>query len=168
MTKKRASAAMGLALIGAALTACGSEPADAVTGSPAAAAATEEALRALEADATFGRETTQEPGWRPVCAGRPMGLSPEGADPRTVYAWIYCKWVPGERTSITDLPALAAPVAIHLTSPLRYELPADGEDHSKSLAEIFPANLREAAAGGSPEESAAMAELDAAVARAMG
>ncbi|BBH64503.1 hypothetical protein ACTI_11880 [Actinoplanes sp. OR16] len=152
-----------LAVIGTTLAACGSEPADAVVGAPGAAAVTAEAVRALEADPAFGRETTREAGWSPLCVGRPMGLSPD-ADHRTVYAWIHCKWVPAEGTG-TDLPALASPVAIHLTSPLRYELPADGEDYPESVREIFPPNLRETAGGGSPEESAMLAELDARVAQ---
>jgi hypothetical protein len=151
--------AVAVILVGASLAACGGGgPADAVTASPADAA---DAVKALESDLTFAREVTREPGWRPVCVGRPMGISPADEDPRTVYAWIYCKWVPGERASSDGLPALAAPIAIHLTTPLRYELPQDGDDYPKSIAEIFPANLRDAAAGGSPEEASAMRELDA-------
>ncbi|WP_433827055.1 hypothetical protein ACQP2E_33900 [Actinoplanes sp. CA-015351] len=161
--KNRVALAVILAVVGTTVTACGSEPADAVTGSPTAATATEQALRALEADATFGQETTTQAGWRPICVGRPMGLSPEDVDPRTVYAWIQCKWVQESVDNGTQLPAIAAPIAVHLTSPMRYELPQDGDDYPTSIDEIFPPNLREAALGGSPEESAMLAELDAKV-----
>ncbi|MBB2942069.1 hypothetical protein FB565_001782 [Actinoplanes lutulentus] len=163
MTKRWTALIAAIAMIGTTSTACGSEPADAVIGSPDAAAATEQALRALEADATFGQETTQDPGWHPICAGRPMGLSPEDVDPRTVYAWIYCKWVRDGVDDGASLPGIASPVVVHLTSPMRYELPQDGDDYPKSIDEIFPPNLREAALGGSPEESAVLAELDAKV-----
>lgn len=156
-------------------TACDdNSPPNAIVGSPVAAAATERAVRALEADPGFAGEVVQADGrWHPLCAARPMGISPDSADAEdvtTVYAWVYCKWVPegAGTTSPPDpggLPALASPVVVHLGDNLLYELPQDGEEYEQSIAEIFPANLRKAAVDGSPEGSTAIRELDARVAR---
>ena len=149
-------------------------PADAVVGSPVAAAAADRAVRALEADPGFIGEVTQTGGgWRPVCAARPMGIAPDVAaadEVETVYAWIYCKWIPeGGGTAPGQapaaLPGLTSAAIVHLGDNLLYELPADGEEHEQSVTEIFPANLRDAALAGSPDESAAIRELDARVAR---
>jgi hypothetical protein len=102
-----------------------------------------------------------------------MGISPDSAgveDVATVYAWVYCKWVPegADTTPAPEpagLPGLTSPVVVHLGDNLLYELPQDGEEHEQSIAEIFPANLRKVAVDGSPEESTAIRELDARVAR---
>jgi hypothetical protein len=158
-----------------ATTACDdNSPPDAIVGSPVAAAATERAVQALEADPGFAGEVTQAGGgWHPLCAARPIGISPDAArveDVATVYTWVYCKWVPeaANTTPAPDpagLPGLTSPIVVHLGDKLRYELPQDGEEHEQSVAEIFPANLRKVAIDGSPQESTAIRELDVRVAQ---
>ena len=165
--------ATALAVTGMTTAACeDNRPADAVLGSPVAAAATERAVRALEADPGFIGQVTRSAGRRPVCTARPMGISPDGTATErveTVYAWIYCKWIPsGATTPAPDpaaLPALTSPIIVHLGDNLLYDLPRDGEERVQSIEEMFPANLRDAAVDGNPEESAAVRELDARVAR---
>jgi hypothetical protein len=143
------------------------DPVTPAADSAVAVAAAGQAARALEADATFAGEVTQEAGWHPLCVSRPMGISPDAAtvaEVDTVYAWVYCKWVrPGGTGS--DLPGLASPVVVHLKPTVSYQLPQDGEGYATSIKELFPKSLRDAAIDGSPDEAAAMAELDARVAR---
>ncbi|KUL41660.1 hypothetical protein [Actinoplanes awajinensis] len=150
-------AAVVIAAGGAVYVATDEEP---VINSPESAAATDRAVRALEKDAGFVREVTQEAGWRPLCEGRPMGSSP---DAQTVYAWVHCKWIPTGTSAADpgDLPALISPIIVHLSPELRYQMPEDGADDPGS---IFPESLRAAARDGIPAMDAATRELDARVA----
>jgi hypothetical protein len=111
---------------------------------------------ALEKDPEFRREVTEEPGFRPICAARPFGVnspSGKGGEAETIYAWIYCKWIPEKTDAPIDthsLMALMAPIAVHLGSNTTYEVPSDGEQYPRSLKKIFPSSLLEAAKHGNP------------------
>ena len=153
-----------------AIAACDdNRPADAVLGSPVAAAATDRAVQALEADPGFAGEVTGPGDLRPVCTSRPMGISPDVATAEqveTVYAWIYCKWIPRSGdTAPANLAGLVSPVVVYPGDDLLYALPQVGEERRQSILDMFPANLGSTAVGRSPEESAAVRELDARVAR---
>jgi hypothetical protein len=112
-----------------------------------------------------------EPG-QPVCEGDVFGLDPvdarDVAQVRSVYAWVYCKWLPPaeERAGETGehLPAEVAPIAVRLGRTDRLEVPRDGEnDYPADIRRIFPWDVRDVAFDGDPAMDAAITRVDARV-----
>ncbi|GGQ85463.1 hypothetical protein [Couchioplanes azureus] len=123
-----------------------------------AADVTQRLVRSLEQDPRFRTEISQEPGRRPVCAAKLIGIAPAAATDMArvekVYAWVVCKWIPtGTSTSgptADGLSGLTSPIAVQFRPDFRYTLPADGEGHEESVKDIFPTNLHQVATDGVP------------------
>ena len=129
------------------------------------------AVAALEKDPKFRREVTRDSGLRPICVARPFGVNPPsgtGAKAETIYAVIYCKWIPDSAQAAPidtrQLMALTGPIAVHLGSTTTYEMPSDGEHYESSLKKIFPSSLLGAAQDGGDPPSMEQ-ELDKRISR---
>jgi hypothetical protein len=114
-----------------------------------------EVVTALEKDPNFRREVSHDPDLRPVCVARAFGVdSPSGTGEgiETIYAWIFCRWIPATAAAASIDPrpigGVSGPIVVHLGPTTTYEIPADGEHYDSNLKKMFPSSLLEVARDG--------------------
>jgi len=136
----------------------GVSPVPVGTDSASASRLASQVVTALEKDPNFRREASHDPGLRPVCVARPFGVSsPSGAGggTETIYAWIFCRWIPNTAAAASMDPrpigGMSGPIVVHLGPTTTYEIPADGEDYDSNLKKMFPSSLLEVARDGVPD-----------------
>jgi hypothetical protein len=75
-----------------------------------------------------------------ACAVNVLGTEPPAASRvdavNTAYVWAVCDTVRTEPVS-----GVSAPVAVHLSDPIRVEMPEDGSGYGPSIRRIFPERL---------------------------
>src|SRR4051794_12961354 len=93
-------------------------------------------VTALEKDPNFRREVSDDPDLRPICVARAFGVSSPsvtGGGTETIYAWIFCRWIPDTAAAASNDPrpigGVSGPIVVHLGPTTTYEIPADGEHY---------------------------------------